>query len=259
MSVHRRPGGSSVGGARRGRRWSPAPWPASRRRSAAAGGGRAWPRPAAGRAAARAAGSASARLAVLALAAAGPAASVPGRPRGRARSSSPSTCPTAWPPTTWRPTRLAAAQQAAGAFVDAQPDSVDIGVVAFQNGGADHLPAQRRPRRRRRTAIDRLDVAGGTSLGQAHPRLAVGDHRQAGRLIGTDGTVPGHSGTGARRRSCCSPTARTPAAPDADRGRRRGRGEGRRAHRDRRRRHRRRRHRRGRRLPARTPRWTRTR
>src|SRR5690606_42124086 len=32
------------------------------------------------------------------------------------------------------PTRLAGAQRAARAFVEAQPDSVDIGVVAFERG-----------------------------------------------------------------------------------------------------------------------------
>ena len=32
------------------------------------------------------------------------------------------------------PSRLAAAQQAAGAFIDAQPDTVDIGVVGFDQG-----------------------------------------------------------------------------------------------------------------------------
>ena len=32
------------------------------------------------------------------------------------------------------PSRLAAAQQAASAFIDAQPDTVDIGVVGFDQG-----------------------------------------------------------------------------------------------------------------------------
>ncbi|MFB4283161.1 MULTISPECIES: VWA domain-containing protein [unclassified Nonomuraea] len=61
------------------------------------------------------------------------------------------------------PTRLAAAQRAARAFVAAQPDSVDIGVVAFERGAhttarpdADHSIALK--------AIDRLKIAGGTSL-----------------------------------------------------------------------------------------------
>lgn len=64
------------------------------------------------------------------------------------------------------PTRLAAAQSAAIGFVQAQPDTVDIGVVAFDQGAlttqlptADHEGTI--------AAIKRLTVAGGTSLGQA--------------------------------------------------------------------------------------------
>jgi Ca-activated chloride channel family protein len=65
-----------------------------------------------------------------------------------------------------KPTRLGAAQQAAVAFVKSQPSTVDIGVVAFDQGAlttrqpsADHDGAI--------AAIDRLKVAGGTSVGQA--------------------------------------------------------------------------------------------
>lgn len=64
------------------------------------------------------------------------------------------------------PTRLAAAQAAATRFVRAQPDTVDIGVVAFDQGAMttrvpskDHDGAI--------TTIARLHAAGGTSLGQA--------------------------------------------------------------------------------------------
>ncbi|HEX8626603.1 MAG TPA: VWA domain-containing protein [Catenuloplanes sp.] len=64
------------------------------------------------------------------------------------------------------PTRLAAAQAAAIEFVRAQPDTVDIGVIAFSQGAlttqlptADHEATV--------GAINRLTVAGGTSLGQA--------------------------------------------------------------------------------------------
>ncbi|MEV5411130.1 VWA domain-containing protein [Thermopolyspora sp. NPDC052614] len=64
------------------------------------------------------------------------------------------------------PNRLAAAQRAARAFVAAQPDSVDIGVVAFERGAlttarpdADHSVAL--------AAINRLKLSGGTSLGAA--------------------------------------------------------------------------------------------
>jgi Ca-activated chloride channel family protein len=64
------------------------------------------------------------------------------------------------------PTRLGAAQAAAVSFVQAQPDTVDIGVVAFGQGAlttrqpsADHDGAI--------AAIKRLTPAGGTSLGTA--------------------------------------------------------------------------------------------
>lgn len=62
-----------------------------------------------------------------------------------------------------KPNRLAAAKQAARKFVEAQPDSVDVGVLAFHNGAlttarpdADHTLAL--------AAIDRLKVSGSTSL-----------------------------------------------------------------------------------------------
>jgi Ca-activated chloride channel family protein len=64
------------------------------------------------------------------------------------------------------PSRLAAAKRAALSFIDAQPDSVDIGVVAFTQGGleaalptADHTTAE--------AAVRRLKASGGTSLGDA--------------------------------------------------------------------------------------------
>ncbi len=80
------------------------------------------------------------------------------------------------------PDRLEAAQRAALSFIKAQPDSVDIGVVAFEQGGlttavpsADHAVAA--------TAISRLAVTGGTSLGAsrspptAPPRTSATGHR----------------------------------------------------------------------------------
>jgi Ca-activated chloride channel family protein len=64
------------------------------------------------------------------------------------------------------PSRLAAAQQAAWAFIDAQPDTVDIGVVGFDQGAlttskpsADRAAAK--------AAVQRLRTAGGTSLASA--------------------------------------------------------------------------------------------
>ncbi|MGP3963134.1 VWA domain-containing protein [Nonomuraea sp. 3N208] len=86
------------------------------------------------------------------------------------------------------PTRLAAAQRAARAFVAAQPDSVDIGVVAFERGAlttarpdADHSIALK--------AIDRLKITGGTSLGTAiTASLTAITGKQV--AIGRDGAAP---------------------------------------------------------------------
>ena len=64
------------------------------------------------------------------------------------------------------PTRLAAAQAAATGFVRAQPDTVDIGVVAFDQGALTaHAPTKNHDEAL--AAINRLHAAGGTSLGQA--------------------------------------------------------------------------------------------
>lgn len=86
------------------------------------------------------------------------------------------------------PTRLAAAQRAARTFVAAQPDSVDIGVVAFERGAlttarpdADHSIALK--------AIDRLKLAGGTALGTA---ITASLSAITGKpvAIGRDGAAP---------------------------------------------------------------------
>ena len=64
------------------------------------------------------------------------------------------------------PTRLAAAQNAATGFVDAQPSTVDIGVVAFDQGATTtHTPT--RNHEDAVAAIKRLRASGGTSIGQA--------------------------------------------------------------------------------------------
>jgi Ca-activated chloride channel family protein len=64
------------------------------------------------------------------------------------------------------PSRLAAAQAAATRFVRAQPDSVDIGVVAFDQGAlTSHAPSNNHDQAI--GAIKQLHTAGGTSLGQA--------------------------------------------------------------------------------------------
>lgn len=64
------------------------------------------------------------------------------------------------------PTRLAAAQNAATGFVDAQPSTVDIGVVAFDQGATTtHTPTKNHEDAV--AAIKRLRASGGTSIGQA--------------------------------------------------------------------------------------------
>jgi Ca-activated chloride channel family protein len=104
-------------------------------------------------------------VAVLAFAVAGPAASVSvSRAAGTVVIAM--DVSNSMGATDVEPSRLAAAKKAAVAFVKAQPSSVDIGVVAFQSGAlttnqpsADHAQAA--------AAINRLDVAGGTSLAAA--------------------------------------------------------------------------------------------
>ena len=126
-------------------------------------------------------------VAVLAIAVAGPAASVPvSHASGTvilAMDVSGSMAAT-----DVAPSRLAAAKKAALSFIDAQPDSVDIGVVAFQQGGleaalptADHATAA--------AAVRRLTAGGGTSLGDAVlASLSAITHRTV--TIGRDGSAP---------------------------------------------------------------------
>jgi Ca-activated chloride channel family protein len=126
-------------------------------------------------------------VAVLAIAVAGPAASVPvSRAAGTViLAMDVSGSMTA---TDVTPSRLAAAKKAALSFISAQPDSVDIGVVAFQQGGleaalptADHATAA--------AAVRRLKAAGGTSLGDAIlASLSAITHKTV--TIGRDGSAP---------------------------------------------------------------------
>lgn len=104
-------------------------------------------------------------LAVLALAVAGPAASVPVT-RAAGTVILAMDVSGSMKATDVAPTRLAAEQRVAQAFIAAQPSSVDIGVIAFEDGGltaavpsADHANAA--------AAVKRLQVAGGTSLSSA--------------------------------------------------------------------------------------------
>ncbi len=104
-------------------------------------------------------------LAVLAIAVAGPSATVPvSKASGTvilAMDVSGSMAAT-----DVAPSRLGAAKQAALSFISAQPGTVDIGIVAFEEGGleaalptADHATAS--------AAVRRLKTGGGTSLGDA--------------------------------------------------------------------------------------------
>jgi Ca-activated chloride channel homolog len=104
-------------------------------------------------------------LAVLSVAVAGPSAMVPvTRSAGTVILAMDVSGSMAAPDVT--PDRLVAAQRAALSFIKAQPQSVDIGVVALQQGGlttavpsADHTVAA--------SAVSRLALSGGTSLGSA--------------------------------------------------------------------------------------------
>ena len=63
------------------------------------------------------------------------------------------------------PTRMAAARDAAKAFVERQPDGVIVGVVAFSDGGIA-VQSPTRDQAAVLAAIDRLQPSNGTSLGQ---------------------------------------------------------------------------------------------
>jgi Ca-activated chloride channel family protein len=126
-------------------------------------------------------------VAVLAIAVAGPAASVPvSHASGTvilAMDVSGSMAAT-----DVAPSRLDAAKQAALSFINAQPDSVDIGVVAFQQGGleaalptADHATVS--------AAVRRLAAGGGTSLGDAVLASLSAITRKT-VTIGRDGSAP---------------------------------------------------------------------
>jgi Ca-activated chloride channel homolog len=86
------------------------------------------------------------------------------------------------------PSRLGAAQEAATRFVEEQPDSVDVGVLAFgdqalltQAPTGDHDAAI--------AAIHRLKVGGGTSIGQAI-LAALGTITGKPVRLAADGTIP---------------------------------------------------------------------
>ena len=126
-------------------------------------------------------------VAVLAIAVAGPAASVPvSHASGTvilAMDVSGSMAAT-----DVAPSRLGAAKQAALSFINAQPGTVDIGVVAFQQGGLEAaLPTA--DRAATSAAVRRLTAGGGTSLGDAIlASLSAITHKTV--TIGRDGSAP---------------------------------------------------------------------
>jgi Ca-activated chloride channel family protein len=112
-----------------------------------------------------------------------------------------------------QPTRIDAAKTAARAFVDNQPDTVFIGVVAFSNGG---LVVQQPTKDRAAilSTIERLSPKNGTSLGQGIftslnaivgeaiaidiasleqgiQTIEIGDYRSAAIVMLTDGENTG--------------------------------------------------------------------
>lgn len=126
-------------------------------------------------------------IAVLAVAASGPVASVP-VPRSTGTVILAMDVSGSMAATDVNPSRLATAQRAARSFIRAQPASIDIGVVAFEEGAlttalpsADHTVAE--------GAIGRLRVAGGTSLGAAIiASLSAITHRNV--ALGPGGATP---------------------------------------------------------------------
>ena len=135
---------------------------------------------------------------LLAVAVAGPAASLPvGRSAGTVIlamdvSNSMSADDVA-------PSRLAAAQQAAAAFIDAQPDTVDIGVVGFDQGAlTTSLPSA--DRAAAKAAVQNLRISGGRR--SPRPSSAHSARSRAGRSRSARTASCPTSGTGARPPSC---------------------------------------------------------
>jgi len=93
------------------------------------------------------------------------------------------------------PSRLAVAQQAALSFIDAQPDSVDIGVVGFDQGALTTSQPSA-DRAAVKAAVQRLRTAGGTSLASAILG-SLSAITGAPVRIGEDGDLPdiGHWGS----------------------------------------------------------------
>ena len=131
---------------------------------------------------------------VLAVAVAGPAAALPvGRSAGTVILAMDVSNSMSADDVT--PSRLTAAQQAAWAFIDAQPDSVDIGVVGFDQGALTTSKPSA-DRGAAKAAVRRLRTAGGTSLASAILGSLTAISGSPVR-IGEDGDLPdiGHWGS----------------------------------------------------------------
>jgi len=131
---------------------------------------------------------------VLAVAVAGPAAALPvGRSAGTVILAMDVSNSMSADDVT--PSRLTAAQQAAWAFIDAQPDSVDIGVVGFDQGALTTSKPSA-DRGAAKAAVQRLRTAGGTSLASAILGSLTAITGSPVR-IGEDGDLPdiGHWGS----------------------------------------------------------------
>ena len=115
------------------------------------------------------------------------------------------------------PTRMEAAKAAARTFVQRQPPTVRVGVVAFSGSGlVTQEPTSDRAARARG---DRPAQPAGRHGARRRPADLAERHRRAAGA--GDGAEPARSSrrartsaTTARRRSCCCPTARTPTTPD---------------------------------------------
>ena len=108
-----------------------------------------------------------------------------------------------------KPSRMEAAKEAARAFVDKQPSSIRIGVVAFSDGS---LVTQQPTTDRRAVlqAIGRLTPQGGTSLG-----LGIYTSLQAIAGKSLSPTLPGAPGTRSTDAASPGPARTGQANPDA--------------------------------------------
>jgi Ca-activated chloride channel homolog len=126
-------------------------------------------------------------VALLAVGAAGPAASVP-TPRASGTVILAMDVSQSMTADDVKPSRIVAAEKAARQFIAAQPTSVDIGVVAFEEGAI--VTSRPSPDHSRALgAIGRLGISGGTSLGTAiTSSLATITGKTV--AIGADGRLP---------------------------------------------------------------------